>query len=189
MSTTRDLSALDPEMRRRVERRNRIMAETGVTILGLDTYRDPFEQARLYRTSRTLDQILTKKRQLTRDGFPFLANILSSVGPQAGKLGAHVTNAGPGESWHQYGLAQDACPVLRGVLLWDYDQRLQEVEDLWQQFGEACREAELVWAGDWVRMRERPHAQMPLSDAQPLELLIPAMIMDRAERMGWLRAA
>jgi peptidoglycan L-alanyl-D-glutamate endopeptidase CwlK len=175
-----------PEMRRRVEHRNRIMLEAGAMVLNVDAYRDIWDQSRLFRQSRTRAQILLRMQRYNRDGYSWLAHAMDEVGPQQGKLGQHATNAGPGESWHQYGLAQDACPILRGELLWDYDQRQQEVADLWEVFGDACRDSDLVWAGNWAHMREMPHAQMPMSNASPLEVLDVDEIRARAVEMGWV---
>ena len=56
--------------------------------------------------------------------------------------GRKVTNAPPGSSAHNFGLALDAVP-------------------LWNRYGTCARLAGLEWAGDWTRFREFPHVQMP----------------------------
>ena len=112
------------------------------------------EQAILFRKSRTAVQIERKAQSLVDKEVPFLADILWEVGPQIGELGKHVTMAGPGESWHQYGLAVDAVPILYGKCLWDDDS------PEWQVYGSVARYLGLNWAGTWQRFKEMPHVQM-----------------------------
>ena len=50
------------------------------------------------------------------EGAPWLANVLAEVGPQHG---AHVTNALPGKSAHQYRLAVDCFWLLNGEAEWE----------------------------------------------------------------------
>ncbi len=66
--------------------------------------RDPFEQARLWRQSRTTEQIRVRCSELRRQGAPRIAACIEAVGPQYGKP---VTKAVPGFSWHQHGEAAD----------------------------------------------------------------------------------
>jgi peptidoglycan LD-endopeptidase CwlK len=72
--------------------------------------------------------------------------------------GRIVTNAKPGSSAHNFGLALDAVPLLAGKPAWKTTG--QELL-LWNQYGACARLAGLEWAGDWTRMREFPHVQMP----------------------------
>ena len=72
--------------------------------------------------------------------------------------GAKVTNAAPGFSWHNYGLAvdivSDADPVKPGPQ-WSWDGKFP-----WQKlgrFGEVT--FALEWAGSWVTFKEFPHFQ------------------------------
>lgn len=69
--------------------------------------------------------------------------------------GPRVTNAKPGSSAHNYGLAMDVVPLRAGKAIWD--AKAPE----WQVYGEEVRKAGLEWAGDWSRFREYPHCQMP----------------------------
>ena len=83
--------------------------------------RTPIEQAKLWRQSRTRDQIDIAIRNLDQAGAPILAACLVSVGPQRGR---HVTNALPGYSWHQYGEAVDLFAVDgNGAADWDVSAR------------------------------------------------------------------
>ena len=115
---SRSLSDLIPELRELAEQVRRICQQRGVDLLVYCTYRSLEEQAKLYRQSRTLAQIEGKANQFRGKGFDFLAEVLMSVGPQHGKLGAHVTMAGPGQSWHNLRRAFDAVPLVSGKAMW-----------------------------------------------------------------------
>lgn len=71
------------------------------------------------------------------------------------KPGPRVTNAKPGSSAHNYGLAMDVVPLRDGKAIWD--AKAHE----WQVYGEEVRRVGLEWAGDWTRFREFPHCQAP----------------------------
>lgn len=84
------------------------------------------------------------------------------------KPGKIVTNARPGESFHNWRVAFDVVPVVNGVAVWDNDQ-------LWEQVGALAREMGLEWGGDWVSFPDRPHLQLTggltLTDLQSGKLL------------------
>lgn len=69
--------------------------------------------------------------------------------------GRRVTNAKPGSSAHNYGMAMDVVPMLGGKPQWDAKH------PHWQVYGEEVRKAGLEWAGDWKSFREFPHCQVP----------------------------
>lgn len=62
--------------------------------------RSPHAQARLWRRSRTADEVRGGIASLRARGAPWLASVLEDVGPQPEGLWA--TNALPGLSWHQH---------------------------------------------------------------------------------------
>lgn len=66
--------------------------------------------------------------------------------------GKIVTNAKPGESFHNWRVAFDIVPVVNGKPVWD-DM------GLWQSIGAVGRVCGLEWAGDWKRFKESPHFQ------------------------------
>lgn len=67
------------------------------------------------------------------------------------------TNAPPGQSAHNYGLAFDGCPMVNGKPAFD----LPLSHTLWQQYGSIARSVGCEWGGDWKgRMVEGPHVQM-----------------------------
>jgi peptidoglycan L-alanyl-D-glutamate endopeptidase CwlK len=149
---SRALTSLDEAVRVRAERVLAICEAAGIDLLIYGTLRPLEEQAVLYRQSRSRASILRKIEDLHGRGFGFLADIIEGVGSQTGP---HVTNAAPGESLHNYGLAFDAVPVTGGKCCWKYGPH----KHLWEGYGEAVRLAGLEWAGDWTSFREYPHAQ------------------------------
>jgi len=85
--------------------------------------------------------------------------------------GRIVTWAGPGESFHNYGVAFDVVPLRLGKCVWgtsgdgiDNDPTDDDTDDLelWQRLGAIGEECGLEWAGHWPRRkREFPHFQDP----------------------------
>ena len=69
---------------------------------------------------------------------------------QPGKI---VTNAKPGRSWHNYGLAVDVVPLRNGKPVWDAK------DPVWETVGKLGEAAGLEWAGRWTKFRELPHFQ------------------------------
>ena len=120
------------------------------------TFRSMEEQARLYRQGRSYLHI-TKTADKLQYYFnrPDLAHILIDVGPQHGKF--ILTNAAPGMSLHNYGLAFDGVPLLDGKLVWETSSVEQKA--LWNQYGELIESCQMEWSGRWSRFREYPHGQ------------------------------
>src|SRR5690606_8267855 len=141
---SRNLLDLSLEMQLKTFELMRLCEECGVDLLVYCTVRPLEEQAILYRQSRPFAQIERKAVELSSGGYGFLAEILMGVGPQEGP---HVTNAAPGESWHHYGEALDAVPLVSGKPAWNYAAHRK----LWNAFGECAGEAGLCWAGHWSR--------------------------------------
>lgn len=66
------------------------------------------------------------------------------------KLGAHVTNAGAYQSYHQYGLAADSAFLRDGkIVISEKDSWAMEGYRLYGQYAES---AGLVWGGRWQMM-------------------------------------
>jgi len=162
---SRDLKDLVPKVKDQAARTEKICKEAGIDLLIYCTLRPLEEQAKLYRQSRARKTIKDKVDSLRARGFGFLAEILERVGPQSGP---HVTNAAPGESFHNYGLAFDAVPMLGGKCCWKYT----DYRPLWEGYGEAVRQVGLEWAGDWTTFKEYPHTQFG-AGGNPLRLNSP----------------
>ena len=67
--------------------------------------------------------------------------------------GKVVTNAKPGESWHNYRCAVDVVPLVNGKPNWDGS------DPIWQTIGELGEQAGLEWAGRWHSFKELAHFQ------------------------------
>ena len=66
--------------------------------------------------------------------------------------GPKVTNARPGTSAHNYGLAFDFCPIVNGKADW------QNI-DTFRQCGSIAESLGLEWAGRWGYFAELAHCQ------------------------------
>jgi peptidoglycan LD-endopeptidase CwlK len=65
-----------------------------------------------------------------------------------------VTNAKGGESWHNFRLAFDFCPIEGGKAAWNDAALFEKCGDIGESLG-------LVWAGRWTgTLRETAHFQM-----------------------------
>lgn len=64
-----------------------------------------------------------------------------------------TTNARPGQSFHQFGLAFDLAFIdVHGDWSW---------ADVWpwEELGRLVREAGFHWGGDWTALKDRPHVE------------------------------
>lgn len=161
---SRKLQDLTPETRACAELFLNLAHDAGLDVLIYCTRRSCEEQARLYRQGRTSARIELMLTALERDyGRADLAELLHNVGPQYGPL---VTNAAPGQSLHNYGLAFDAVPMRHGKPIWN--TAAPEDHALWELYGALVAAAGLDWAGKWQMFRELPHAQLPGHDWREL---------------------
>lgn len=63
--------------------------------------------------------------------------------------GRRVTNARPGQSWHNFGLAFDVVPLVEGKPVWN--------SCYWERIGAIGRSLGLVWGGDFRSFKDKPH--------------------------------
>lgn len=67
--------------------------------------------------------------------------------------GAIVTNARGGQSFHNYGVAFDFCPIVNGKCQWND-------ADLFKRCGVIAESVGLEWSGRWAgKMKETAHCQ------------------------------
>lgn len=111
----------------------------GIDLIVTCTRRDFDAQAALYARGRTRAQLD--------------AVCLHDVQPAPGPI---VTNARPGDSYHQYDCALDVVPLRDGKCVWN---TTGADGDLWQQLGAIGEACGLEWAGRWKHMREMAHFQ------------------------------
>lgn len=73
--------------------------------------------------------------------------------------GKIVTWAQPGSSAHNYGLAFDFVPLVRGKPLWN--PKTTEEKRIWARMGEIGESLGLEWGGRWAKSPDMPHLQQP----------------------------
>jgi peptidoglycan L-alanyl-D-glutamate endopeptidase CwlK len=73
------------------------------------------------------------------------------------KPGKIVTNARPGSSWHNYGLAIDLGLFKNGVYLDAKNPRLSD--RIYAELGQLAKSMGVEWAGYWTSFQETPHFQ------------------------------
>ena len=73
------------------------------------------------------------------------------------KPGRIVTNARPGSSWHNYGLAIDLGLFKAGVYLDEKNPRL--ADKVYAELGALAKSMGIEWAGYWTTFKETPHFQ------------------------------
>ena len=116
MTELRDPALLDHGFRADVERLIAALHAQGFEFRLSTTLRTPWQQARLWRQSRSRETVSARIVELRQAGAGYLADVLEAVGPQSGPP---VTKAIPGLSWHQWGEAADLFLVERGAAVWD----------------------------------------------------------------------
>jgi len=67
--------------------------------------------------------------------------------------GKIITNAGPGDSYHNWRCAVDVVPLVNGKPDWDGSH------PVWATIGELGEQAGLEWAGKWIHFKELAHFQ------------------------------
>ncbi len=70
------------------------------------------------------------------------------------KPGNVVTNAKPGYSYHNFGLALDFAVIKNGRLVWDQEH------PHWREFVRIAKEEGFAWGGDWASFKDYPHLEI-----------------------------
>jgi peptidoglycan L-alanyl-D-glutamate endopeptidase CwlK len=110
MSRVFDWESLKPEFKEKCKSLISMCLEQGVMMVPYQGYRSLEQQAKIYREGRRTKNINDAINQLRAKGAPNLANVLAKTPPQMSKT--VKTNALPGLSWHNWGLALD-CYVAK----------------------------------------------------------------------------
>lgn len=177
--SSRSLDDLIPDLKDKALKLVENCKSRGATILIYCTLRDLEDQARLYRQSRSSSDVYNKIATLRRNGYDYLADVIEKVGPQFGKLGQHVTNAGPGESWHNLREAFDAVPLINGKAEWNTSH------PHWKIYGEEATKLNLDWGGNWASFKDYPHCQYR-KGSNPIRLYAPRDLKERLQMIKLL---
>jgi len=128
----------------------------GFEVVPYFTLRTPAEQAKLWRMTRGRVEIGNKLQTLYDAGALYIANVIEAVGMQfpGDGITGHVTNAVPGESWHNWGEAMDVYLKVDGGIEWGEHEG-------YNAYGTAAEEAGLTWGGMWDVPNDPGHVQAP----------------------------
>lgn len=66
--------------------------------------------------------------------------------------GPKVTNAKPGSSYHNYGLAIDFALEVNGKIIWEVTKDWMTVVNIFKAHG-------FSWGGDWSSLKDYPHLE------------------------------
>ena len=150
---SREITALHPTVQRMAHAMISAVEARKTSLIVTCTLRTSVEQAALYAQGR---------QGLREVNILRTAAGLSAI--DSATNNRKVTNAKPGQSYHEYGLAFDVVPVECGKLIWD------QKHPAWSIIADAGKAAGLEWAGDWQTFKEYPHFQwtggMSLSQLQ-----------------------
>jgi hypothetical protein len=130
MALSRDVNLLQKKLKDPFRAVIADVTKAGFEVVPFSTLRTPADQARLWRSSRSKGVIGNMVRRLRGFNANYVANVLENVGPQFPEPGqkGHKTNAIPGESWHNYGLAVDCYGKDKGGdMTWDPDHEVYQV--------------------------------------------------------------
>ena len=161
-----NLDLVLPELKQKVEQLLLRCAARGLEIRPNAGLRDPFEQARLWRQSRSIEEIKAKIQEFKAAGADFLAHCIDSVGPQHGDP---VTGAPPGYSWHQWGEAVDCFWLLNGKAEWSTTKKVGGL-NAYKVYADEAERVGLVAGGHWTTLKDWPHVQLR-PDASPAKTL------------------
>ena len=126
----------------------------GFAMVPYFTLRTPPTQAKLWRMTRGKTEIGNKVQHLLDRGALYIANVIESVGPQFPTDGVtgHVTNAVPGQSWHNWGEGLDCYLKIDGGIEWGEHEG-------YNVYGEVAEELGLMWGGNWS-LKDFGHVQV-----------------------------
>jgi peptidoglycan L-alanyl-D-glutamate endopeptidase CwlK len=151
-----DLNVLVPGFRGPVVTTLKQCADRGVEMRPNATVRAPLEQAKLWRQSRSINEIQAKIDELNAADAPFLASCLQQAGPQHGDP---VTNSIPGLSWHQWAEALDCFWVVDGKAEWSTTKKVNGLNG-YHVYAEEAVALGLTAGGLFKSIKDWPHVQL-----------------------------
>jgi len=132
MINSRDLKDLHPKVAAMCSAFVSACKAQDIDVLITSTMRDFESQNALYAIGRT---------------------VMGSTPTKRNPMGKPVTNAKAGQSYHNYGVAFDFCPIVNGKCQWN------DV-DLFKRCGIIAESVGLEWSGRWAgKMKETAHCQ------------------------------
>lgn len=129
------IASLHPELRPKAEQLITQCSKIGIQLLITEGFRSFERQQELY------DQP-TDGKDNDGDG-------------QVDEADEKVTNAKPGQGFHNYALALDVVPVVNGKPNWNVSK------GTWEAIGKTGEALGLEWGGRWRSPIDKPHFQYP----------------------------
>ena len=181
----RDPSLLDPGFRLSVDLARAACSRRGIEMRAFFCVRDLESQARLWRQSRSRSEIENGGTKSTRVGLKhlraagcnYIADAIESVGPCSGPW---RTNAFPGNSWHQWALAEDDYWLVNGSAIWSSRKKVNGLNGykVWAEEAARVGLRSLGKMGDW------PHVQGPAESAPSRLYSLPQIDAAMRKRFG-----
>lgn len=124
MSTTEKNNIILNELDTDFSERIKILLDNcnakGINFRLVEGIRNPFKQAVYWKQSRSSVEVKKTIKRLQNQNADFIAYCLFIIGEHS--IGNLITNALPGISWHQYGLAVDCVWVVDSNPCWDINK-------------------------------------------------------------------
>lgn len=166
---SRNLSDLKPEFLQKIKFLIANCELRGIKMIPYLTYRSPKEQAKLWRQGRSTTTIKAKIKELKAQHCDYIADLIESVGPQAGT--GKVTNALPGQSFHQFGEAVDFYwEKEKGTACWNHNELNQDGLNGYKVLHEEAHKLNLYTVTldnggnvDWPHIQFSPSGKPPYS--------------------------
>lgn len=159
------LNTLDAELKTKaLEVLNKCQAQ-GINMRPTFGLRSVYEQGKLWRQSRTSQEVRDEIASLRKQDCDFLANAIEKPGPSTGP---HVTNAIPGLSWHQWGLALDCMWLYDGIFVpMADDARVVNGRSVqgYHIYSDIVSSCGLTSGGKWQSIKDYPHMQLYPDDS------------------------
>ena len=174
------LSQLEPEFAQKINLLLNNCERLGVTLALCDGIRNTITQALYWRSSRSNQEVDEKIKMLQHENADFLAYCLFIVGEQQGP---HATNALPGLSWHQYGLAVDCVWILDSKACWDNENLYNGING-YEVLATEAKKMGICSGHEWKNLRDSGHLQANFY-ASPLEVY-PLQTIDQLMKEKYL---
>lgn len=159
MATSKHLEGLTTGFKANIIELLERLRKANVVMIPYEGIRTPQTQAKLWRQSRSTRDVQDALARM-KEPAPWLASVLDGVGPCNGP---HVTNALPGNSWHQWGLAVDCYWADRpGHAEWSVSKGGRR--NGYRLYGAEAARLGLMSLGE-VHNWDWPHVQQPVASA------------------------
>ena len=152
----------------------------GIEMRIYETLRTPIEQGKIWRQSRTREEVRAKILEFRNAGAEFLASCIEDAGPQSGR---HVTDAPPGLSWHQWGEAFDSFWVVNNEAEWSTIKKING-KNGYRVYAEEAEQLNVTAGGLWPNFKDWPHVQLKSAKSPKAHFTITQIDAIMKERFG-----